>query len=71
MAMIRTKPPGTDTMSDFASSIVLKPVAENLWAGEADPNYGHLGGAGRFGGWTAAQHTHFADGGVFDQISSH
>jgi len=23
-----------------------------------------------FGGWTAAQHTHFADGGVFDQISA-
>ena len=22
----------------------------------------------RFGGWTAAQATHFADGGVFDQI---
>jgi len=21
-----------------------------------------------FGGWTAAQKTHFADGGVFDQI---
>jgi len=41
-------------MSDFASSIVLRPAAENLWAGDADPNYGHLGGAGRFGGWTAA-----------------
>ncbi|HKD52687.1 MAG TPA: sulfate ABC transporter substrate-binding protein [Steroidobacteraceae bacterium] len=24
-----------------------------------------------FGGWAAAQHTHFADGGVFDQISAH
>jgi acyl-CoA thioesterase len=41
-------------MSTFASSIVLKPAGENLWAGEADPLYGHIGGNGRFGGWTAA-----------------
>src|SRR5262245_6671816 len=51
---IRTELPEADGMTDFASSIVLKPAAENLWAGEADPAYGHLGGGGRFGGWTAA-----------------
>ncbi len=39
-------------MDLFAPSIVLKPAAENLWAGEADPLYAHFGG--RFGGWTAA-----------------
>jgi len=39
-------------MTDFAPSIRLAPAAENLWAGEADPNYAHQGG--RFGGWTAA-----------------
>jgi acyl-CoA thioesterase len=38
----------------YESSLELKPAAENLWAGEADPAYGHLGGQGRFGGWTAA-----------------
>jgi acyl-CoA thioesterase len=37
----------------FDSSIQLKPVVDNLWAGEADPAYGHVGGNGRFGGWTA------------------
>jgi acyl-CoA thioesterase len=39
-------------MTPFASSISLRPAAENLWAGEADPAYAHFGG--RFGGWTAA-----------------
>lgn len=38
----------------FSDSIQLRPAGQNLWAGEADPNYGHLGGNGRFGGWTAA-----------------
>ena len=28
-------------------------------------------GESDFGGWTKAQKTHFADGGVFDQIYSH
>lgn len=51
---IRTELPEVDAMTDFASSIVLKPAGENLWAGDADPLYGHLGGGGRFGGWTAA-----------------
>ena len=39
-------------MTLFADSIVLKPAAENLWVGDADPAYAHHGG--RFGGWTAA-----------------
>jgi acyl-CoA thioesterase len=51
---IRTELAGADAVTPFSSSIVLKPAGENLWAGEADPLYGHLGGAGRFGGWTAA-----------------
>lgn len=38
----------------YESSLQLKPVVANLWAGEADPAYGHMGGNGRFGGWTAA-----------------
>jgi acyl-CoA thioesterase len=41
-------------MTLFADTLVLKSAAENLWAGEADPAYGHIGGNGRFGGWTAA-----------------
>lgn len=41
-------------MISFADSIELSPAGENLWAGEADPLYGHIGGNGRFGGWTAA-----------------
>jgi hypothetical protein len=34
----------------FDSSIQLISVVDNLWAGEADPAYGHVGGNGRFGG---------------------
>ena len=37
----------------YETSIELRPVVDNLWVGEADPAYGHLGGNGRFGGWTA------------------
>jgi acyl-CoA thioesterase len=36
----------------FETSLELKPAGVNLWVGEADPSYAHLGG--RFGGWTAA-----------------
>jgi acyl-CoA thioesterase len=38
----------------YHTSIQLQPAGENHWAGEADPAYGHVGGQGRFGGWTAA-----------------
>ena len=31
-------------MTSFADSIELSPAGENLWAGEADPLYGHIGG---------------------------
>lgn len=36
----------------FGDTILLKPAGVNLWAGEADPDFAHMGG--RFGGWTAA-----------------
>lgn len=38
----------------YETSIQLQPTGENHWAGEADPDYAHMGGQGRFGGWTAA-----------------
>lgn len=39
-------------MTGFESLIGLRPLAPNLWAGEADLDYSHPGG--QFGGWTAA-----------------
>ncbi len=36
----------------FADTLRILPLAENRWAGEADPAYAHMGG--RFGGYTAA-----------------
>jgi acyl-CoA thioesterase len=51
-AVARKLPPGTASMTTFASTIDLRPAGNNLWSGEADPAYSHFGG--RFGGWTAA-----------------
>lgn len=49
---VRNELPGADAMTTFGNSIQLRHGADNLWAGEADPDYSHP--AGQFGGWTAA-----------------
>jgi acyl-CoA thioesterase len=49
---VRNELPGAVAMTTFGDCIQLRPVDENLWAGEADLDYSHP--AGQFGGWTAA-----------------
>lgn len=39
-------------MTPFAETLILRAVGDNVWEGEADPDYAHSGG--RFGGWTAS-----------------
>lgn len=41
-------------MTTFQDSLDIHAAGDNRWVGPADPNYAHMGGQGRFGGWTAA-----------------
>ena len=54
----------------LAAKHFYRPVKPELAAADDVARFPkiELFGIGRFGGWTQAQATHFADGGVFDQI---
>lgn len=62
----------TDAGQEVAAKNYYRPTNPSILAkyGKTFPKIGTLVAIADFGGWTKAQATHFADGGVFDRIYS-